>query len=102
MADRYQQFISSPLGRQIAKRLGLPRPVPLRRYRPGDPVVAGPVLFDAAPGSRLREAVNKTLKSVNAQVHQTPVEGARYAGLVFDATGIGDSSQLKADRKSVV
>ncbi|WP_277676399.1 3-oxoacyl-ACP reductase [Saccharopolyspora rectivirgula] len=96
MADRYQQFISSPLGRQIAKRLGLPRPVPLRRYRPGDPVVAGPVLFDAAPGSRLREAVNKTLKSVNAQVHQTPVEGARYAGLVFDATGIGDSSQLKA------
>ena len=48
-SDTYTQLVNSPLGRQLAGRLGLPRPVPLRRYAPGDRLVAGPVLL-AAPG----------------------------------------------------
>ncbi|GAA4611089.1 3-oxoacyl-ACP reductase [Saccharopolyspora hordei] len=94
MADRYQQFTSSALGRQVVKRLGLPAPTPLRRHRPGDPVVAGPVLLGAAPGSRLGEAIESVTKNAQAQVHRTPAEGERYAALVFDATGIRSSEQL--------
>ncbi|RKT84466.1 3-oxoacyl-[acyl-carrier protein] reductase [Saccharopolyspora antimicrobica] len=96
MADRYQQFTSSALGRQVVKRLGLPAPTPLRRHRPGEPVVAGPVLLGGAPNGRLGEAVAAVAKDVQAQVHSAPAEGERYAGLVFDATGISSSEQLRA------
>ncbi|WP_190819943.1 3-oxoacyl-ACP reductase [Saccharopolyspora pogona] len=95
MADRYQQFTLSPIGRQVVKRLGLPQPTPLRRHRPGDPAVSGPVLVGAAPGGRLGDAVAATLQDVRAQVHHAPVEGERYSALVFDATGIGSSEQLR-------
>ena len=95
MSDRYQQFTSSPLGRQVAKRLGLPMPTPLRRYQPGDPVVTGPVLTGAATGSRLGAALSATLKDVQAQVHDAPADGARYGALVFDATGVAASTDLR-------
>ncbi|MER7078621.1 3-oxoacyl-[acyl-carrier protein] reductase [Saccharopolyspora kobensis] len=96
MADRYQQFTSSALGRQVVKRLGLPAPTPLRRHRPGEPVVAGPVLLGGAPNGRLGETVAAVAKDVQAQVHHEPAEGERYAGLVFDATGIRSSERLRA------
>ncbi|CAM06461.1 3-oxoacyl-[acyl-carrier protein] reductase [Saccharopolyspora erythraea NRRL 2338] len=95
MSDRYLQFTSSPLGRQISKRLGLPQPTPLRRHRPGDPVVSGPVLTGAAAGSRLGASVAATLKDVHAQVHDVRTDGARYAGLVFDASGVHSSTDLR-------
>lgn len=95
MSDRYQKFTSSPLGRGIAKRLGLPTPTPLRRYRPGDPVVSGPVLTGAASGARLGDAIAGTLKDIHADIHDIPVEDTRYAALVFDATGITASDQLR-------
>ncbi|WP_433870579.1 3-oxoacyl-ACP reductase [Saccharopolyspora sp. CA-218241] len=94
MSDRYQQFTTSPIGRQITKRLGLPAPTPLRRHQPGDPVVTGPVLVGAAPGSRLGDAIAATLAEVGAPVRHTGQEGERYAGLVFDATGIARSEDL--------
>ena len=42
--DRYQQLTALPPGRFIAKRLGLPESRPLRRYEPGQPLLAGPAL----------------------------------------------------------
>ncbi|GAA2816411.1 3-oxoacyl-ACP reductase [Saccharopolyspora taberi] len=95
MSDRYQQFTSSPLGRQVAKRLGLPMPTPLQRYQPGDPVVTGPVLTGSAARSRLGAALSATLKDVHAQVHESPIAGARYSALVFDATGVAASTDLR-------
>ncbi|MGP4021621.1 3-oxoacyl-ACP reductase [Saccharopolyspora sp. 5N708] len=95
MADRYQQFTQSPIGRQVVKRLGLPAPTPLRRHRAGDPVVAGPVLIGSAPDSRLGDAIATTTKDIRAQVRHTPIEGERYAALIFDATGISTSTQLR-------
>ncbi|GAA0507514.1 3-oxoacyl-ACP reductase [Saccharopolyspora subtropica] len=94
MADRYQQFTSSPFGRHIARRLGLPIPTPLRRHQPGEPIVAGPVLVGGAAGSRLGAAITATVDAVQAKVHGTPVDGERYAALVFDATGIDSSTRL--------
>ncbi|SDR04123.1 3-oxoacyl-ACP reductase [Actinopolyspora saharensis] len=94
MADPYSKLVSAQFGRRLAGRLGLPAPTPLRRYRPGDPVVSGPVLLGAAEGSRLGPSLTRTLEAVRAEVHETPAEDERYAGLVFDATGITDSTRL--------
>ncbi|UKA51840.1 3-oxoacyl-ACP reductase [Arthrobacter sp. FW305-123] len=44
MTDKYTQLVSRGLGKDLAKRLGLPQPVVLRRHQPGAPLVTGPVL----------------------------------------------------------
>ncbi len=44
MTDKYTQLVSRGLGKDIARRLGLPQPVVLRRYRPGQALLEGPVL----------------------------------------------------------
>lgn len=95
MPDRYLKFTATTPGRRIARRLGLPTPIPLRRYRPGDPVVTGPVLTGSATGSRLAAAVANVLKEAEAQVTDIRADGTRYAALIFDATGISASAQLR-------
>jgi 3-oxoacyl-[acyl-carrier protein] reductase len=118
MSDRYQQLVNTPLGRVVSRQIGLPAPVRLERYEPGQPVVSGPVLLGAAPGARLAGVAAKVLAAVGADV-QTPLqEEARRAAadaglpagifnpevasadetfkaLVFDATGISDSAALR-------
>ena len=117
MADRYSQLINNPVGEFIAKNVGLPRPIELERFEPGDPVIAGKVLLGAAPGGRLGEALARELAMIEAAV-DTPLDeevrgaaaagdldagiwngeapgGSRFKGLVFDATGIDDSSKLR-------
>ena len=44
MTDRYQDFVSSSLGRLLVKNLGLPNPVALDRYVAGSPLVDGTVV----------------------------------------------------------
>ncbi|WP_329105356.1 3-oxoacyl-ACP reductase [Micromonospora sp. NBC_01699] len=120
MSDRYASFANSGAGRALVKRLGLPDPPRLRRYRPGDPLVPGPVLLDAAPGGRLREPVAKLLTAAGIELADpstttTPVAtttpttttpttttpaattptGSRPAALVYDATGVTDSTGLR-------
>jgi 3-oxoacyl-[acyl-carrier protein] reductase len=92
MTDRYASFAHSAPGRALTKRLGLPQPPRLRRYRPGDPLVAGPVLLGRADGGRLGDTVTKILDAAGAA---TVPEGDKAAAEVYDATGIGDSSQLR-------
>jgi 3-oxoacyl-[acyl-carrier protein] reductase len=91
MSDRYTSFANTTAGRAVVRRLGLPEPVRLRRYRPGDPDVDGTVLVGGS--GRLAEPVRKLLVSIGAST-----EGGEgpYPGLVFDATGITDSTGLRA------
>jgi 3-oxoacyl-[acyl-carrier protein] reductase len=98
MPDRYQQLVNSPLGRQVAGTLGLPTPVQLRRYRPGDPVLHGPALVGGS-GGRLLTAVERFLADVGADVRVADVAAVetgedRHAAVVFDATGITSSDRL--------
>ena len=99
MSDRYTSFAHSGPGRAIVKRLGLPNPPRLRRWREGDPVVSGPVLLGGA--GRASDALRKVLDAVGAQTHTAdqsdarPEETGRFAALVYDATGITDSSRLR-------
>ncbi|GAA5157558.1 MULTISPECIES: 3-oxoacyl-ACP reductase [Amycolatopsis] len=95
MADRYQQFTKTPVGRFLVPKLGLPNPATLRRYRPGQPPLDGPALLGAAPGGRLEKTVRTQLSGAGIEVLTAPVEDRRYGALVFDATGITDPAQLR-------
>ena len=94
--DRYQQLTALPPGRFIAKRLGLPESRPLRRYEPGQPLLAGPALVGG--DGRMGDTVAKTLAAAGAEIRQVlpEDEGVKLGALVFDATGIEDSTGLKA------
>jgi 3-oxoacyl-[acyl-carrier protein] reductase len=91
MSDRYAQVVNAPVVGTIAKQVGLPRPVELDRFAPGQPVVAGPVLTGAAPGGRLEKPLKAILDQIGAE--RAGTEGKAKA-LVFDATGIADSTEL--------
>jgi 3-oxoacyl-[acyl-carrier protein] reductase len=91
MSDRYAQIVNAPLVGSIAKQVGLPQPVELDRFRSGQPVVSGPVLSGEAPGGRLGKAVRTLLDGIGAE--RAGTEGKAKA-LVFDASGIADSTEL--------
>jgi 3-oxoacyl-[acyl-carrier protein] reductase len=91
MSDRYSQVVNAPVVSTIARQLGLPQPVSLDRYKEGAPVVAGPVLSGAAPGGRLEKRLPGFLDRIKAE--RAGAEGKAKA-LVFDATGIADSTEL--------
>jgi 3-oxoacyl-[acyl-carrier protein] reductase len=91
MSDRYSQVVNAPVVSTVARQLGLPRPVELDRYKAGAPVVSGRVLSGAAPGGRLGKAISAFLDQIKAE--RAGAEGPAKA-LIFDATGIADSTEL--------
>jgi 3-oxoacyl-[acyl-carrier protein] reductase len=76
----------------IAKRVGLPQPAQLERHAPGAPVVSGPVLLGGAPRGRLDKRLEQFVADIGAARPQT--SSAPVKALVFDATGIADSTEL--------
>lgn len=79
MADRYQQLINTPIGKIVSKQVGLPAPVTLERYGPGQPLVSGPVLLGAASGGRLEDSLQRVLRDAGAEV----VRGAASSQATF-------------------
>jgi NAD(P)-dependent dehydrogenase (short-subunit alcohol dehydrogenase family) len=102
MPDLYQQLVNNPIGRIVTRQAGLPSPVPLERYEPGQPVVTGPALLRAWGGSgRLTDAASSVLARVGAEVRSpgsAPAEETLKA-LLFDATGITSSEALRDARE---
>jgi 3-oxoacyl-[acyl-carrier protein] reductase len=96
MGDRYASFANSGVGHGVVRRLGLPDPPRLRRYRPGDALTDGPVLLGTTAGGRLAGPVGKLLEAAGVQVTETPDDQARYGALILDATGITDSTGLRS------
>jgi 3-oxoacyl-[acyl-carrier protein] reductase len=115
--DRYTQLVNTSVGSAIAKQVGLPKPLPLKRYVAGKPVIEGKVLVGGAPGGRLAVPLAQVLADVGAST-STPLRpdlraaaaeagldaapwtpkasvDHRYGALVFDATGIVESAQLE-------
>ncbi|SCG69097.1 3-oxoacyl-ACP reductase [Micromonospora zamorensis] len=101
MTDRYASFVQSTAGRTLVKRLGLPDPPRLRRHSPGDPLLPGPALLGAATGGRLAEPVGRILTAAGVELADPAADTApgdnprRYGALLFDATGITDSTELR-------
>jgi 3-oxoacyl-[acyl-carrier protein] reductase len=92
VSDLYTQVVNSAPGRMIAGRVGLPQPATLERHAAGSREISGAVLFGAAPGGRLGKPVERLLGSLAAprpEKSDSPVKA-----LVFDATGIADSTEL--------
>src|SRR2546430_17703359 len=91
MSDPSGGFAASGPGRALLRRLGLPNPPRLRRFSAGDPLVPGPVLLGG--DGQLAKALHAVLASVGVDLRD-PGEPGPNAALIFDATGIGDSSGL--------
>jgi 3-oxoacyl-[acyl-carrier protein] reductase len=116
VSDRYSQIVNSFPGKLVAGRVGLPQPTELDRHRAGAPVVAGRVLLGAAPGGRLGQSLAGAVAGFGAEASTTPEQSLResaaaagldaalfnpesagdqrFKALVFDATGIKDSTEL--------
>jgi hypothetical protein len=88
MSDKYLSFTQSPIGQVLVKNLGLPRPVEHERYAEGDPLVKGTVLLGGR--GRLVESLPGLLGPLGVETVDEQADGARYPGLVFDASGLTD------------
>ncbi|MFD1659304.1 3-oxoacyl-ACP reductase [Streptomyces caeni] len=87
MADRYLRFTGTAPGRFLARRLGLPQPVALRRWSAERPTLDGPLLHLTAGKSEL------ALAPVLARTGVAAGDG-RPAAVVLDATGVRDLDAL--------
>jgi len=119
MTDQYLDFANSTLGSRIATMLGLPQPLPLERYKADQPVIKGHILLGGGVGAQLLVALARTFKAIEAQTlaHRSLPQwvavanqaglmtgrwgvedkaGVKVKALVFDATGLEDSTQTDA------
>jgi 3-oxoacyl-[acyl-carrier protein] reductase len=98
-SDLFSQVVNSGPGSFLAKQLGVPQPETLRRYKAGEPALAGPLLIGGE--GRVAEPLRSALAEDYDLVHDNV--GGRWAdtfgGLVFDATGITTPEGLKALRE---
>lgn len=94
MSDKYQSFTQSAIGKVLVKNLGLPSPTKLERYEAGAPLVKGTVLVGGR--GRLAESLGGLLGELDVASTDTAAAGARFKGLVFDATGLTSTSDLVA------
>jgi 3-oxoacyl-[acyl-carrier protein] reductase len=114
MSDRYSQLVNLPVAGDLAQRIGLPRPTPLDRYSPGDPLIKGRVLLGGAgrvAGAAARvlaeadvDAATALDDPVRALVAEAGLDAAvfnpeapadqRFKALVFDATGLTTAAAL--------
>ena len=98
-SDLFSQVVNTGPGSFLAKQLGVPQPETLRRYRAGEPALAGSLLIggEGRVAEPLRAALADDYDLVGDNL------GGRWAdsfgGLVFDATGITDGAGLKALRE---
>lgn len=116
MTDQYQAFTQSPLGKFVVKNLGLPSPAALDRFESAQPVVNGAVLLGAAPSSTISASIAQILSNIhadsyvgnNVELQQTAAKvglnlrplnaddkESKFKAVVFDASGIQNSEQLK-------
>ncbi|MFQ1003186.1 3-oxoacyl-ACP reductase [Modestobacter sp. SSW1-42] len=96
MSDWYRDFANSGLGATITKQLGLPRPVELRRYSPGQPLLPGPAVVGAAGQGRLQEQLAGLLIDAGVTVSSPEAEGERLSAVLLDATGLTGPADLAA------
>ncbi len=83
MADRYLSFTGTAPGRFLTRRLGLPRPAPLRRWSAERPALDGGLLHLTAGVSRLGLA--PVLARTGLPADET---AGKPAAVVLDATGV--------------
>lgn len=119
MSDLYLKFVNTPLGKTAAQSLGLPSPVPLKRWKRSDqPFIDGDVLIGSASGGKAIATIGSVLgasaaKLFHASTMNTLTDSSKsgnkaealplnadidrkFSALVFDATGMKDTTDLRA------
>jgi len=115
--DRYTSFANSSFGRSLLTSLGMPTPMVLERYNPEQTaLIDGAVLFGTTKNGAVAQAAARVLNAGgcelfvyanggadakaalgNAQAWDGAAESTqKFKGLVFDASGIANTSELKA------
>ena len=90
--DGYTRFVNKPLGKQIAKTIGLPQPVPLRRHTKGDRLVTGPILV--VGDSPAADATAKQLWAEDYDVRRDPGLKQSFAAIIVALDDVTQPSQL--------
>ncbi|MFJ4970838.1 3-oxoacyl-ACP reductase [Streptomyces sp. NPDC088755] len=90
MADRYLHLTGTAPGRFLTRRLGLPRPAPLRRWSLETPHLDGPLLHLTAGTS----AVTGVAEALRAPGLTVTDRTDRPAAIVLDATGVTTAAGL--------
>lgn len=95
MTDTYLDLVNSGFTKTVAKKLGLPRPSPLRRYTPGEPLVSGPllVLNDAASEADAGALASQLLEW-DVDVHRHGGADERFAAVVVVLTEVRAPAEL--------
>ncbi|SFM43011.1 3-oxoacyl-ACP reductase [Marinobacter zhejiangensis] len=118
MSDLYLKFVNTPVGKSAAQTLGLPSPVPLSRWkRPDQPFIEGHVLVGASAGGKAIASLGTILGASPAELFHASAPASledsakagskstalvpsdtnqRFAALVFDASGMKDTAELRA------
>lgn len=84
MTDKYAALVNQGLGKNLAKRLGLPQPAVLRRYQPGQPLIAGPVLVHGNTAGADELAATMLSWDLDVRRHAVPREKLGAVILVLD------------------
>src|SRR3954464_12023614 len=98
MGDTYTDLVNSAFGKQAAPRLGLPRPVRLRRYAPDQPLVPGPVLVAGAGDAPMAARATDLLRGEAIDIIPSVAEGQRVGAVVLDLTRAKELTDLEAFR----
>lgn len=84
MTDTYAQLVNQGLGRNVARKLGLPQPAVLRRYEPGQPLITGPVLVQGDTPGADKLAAELLAWDLDVRRHAVPREKLGAIILVLD------------------
>ncbi|WP_026554782.1 3-oxoacyl-ACP reductase [Arthrobacter sp. 35W] len=97
--DKYTQFVSRGLGKDLAKKLGLPQPAILRRYEPTAALLTGPVLVEGSSHGAEELAAKLLGWGLDVRRHATPKEKLGAIIIVLDELAHPD--ELSAPVRSV-
>ena len=84
MTDTYAQLVNHGLGRNVARKLGLPQPAVLRRYQPGQPLVTGPIVVQGDTAGADSLAAELLSWDLDVRRHAVPREKLGAIILVLD------------------
>ncbi|WP_169166532.1 3-oxoacyl-ACP reductase [Cellulomonas taurus] len=97
--DTYLSLVNEGITGTLATKLGLPRPTPLRRFRPGDALLDGPVLVlgageDADELARYLSGTSTERAGWDLDVRRHPDDGTRFAAAVLVLTEVEHPQDL--------